>query len=62
MAKIMAFIMTFTMMIAPVNKNDRELLAQVMYWENYNNGEEAASHRLRGAQPERLLRVVPGHD
>lgn len=41
MAKIMAFIMTFTMMIAPVNKNDRELLAQVMYWENYNNGEEA---------------------
>lgn len=41
MAKIMAFIVTFTMMIAPVNKNDRELLAQVMYWENYSNGEEA---------------------
>ena len=41
MAKIMAFIVTFTMMIAPVNKTDRELLAQVMYWENYSNGEEA---------------------
>ena len=40
-SKMLAVLLAMVINLQPVNQEDRELLAQVMYWENYCNGEEA---------------------